>query len=80
MAVEIRDGPTLSYGAPSPLFSRNGFIFPVPNARRYAVAPDGRFLMLKAATSDQSDGSASPPQLILVQHWFEELERRVPTD
>ena len=45
-------------------------------ARTYDVPPDGRrFLMVK----DLEAGSdAPPPQIILVQNWFEELKKRVP--
>jgi serine/threonine-protein kinase len=43
--------------------------------RMYDVSPDGqRFLMLQAGV-DQSR-----PQMIVVQHWFEELNRLVPAD
>jgi hypothetical protein len=27
-----------------------------------------------------SDQTSAPPQLIVVQHWFEELKRLVPTN
>ncbi len=46
--------------------------------RSYDVAPDGqRFLMIKEGTPAES---GTPPSLILVQNWFEELRRLVPTD
>ena len=46
--------------------------------RTYDIAPDGqRFLMLKAGGG--ADQTAAPPQLILVQHFDEELKRLVPT-
>ena len=45
--------------------------------RTYDIAPDGqRFLMIKDADSDQT---AVPTSLIVVQHWGEELKRLVPT-
>jgi serine/threonine-protein kinase len=46
-------------------------------SRHYDVSPDGqRFLMIKeSGSSDQ----AAPPQIIVVQHWVEELKRLVPT-
>jgi serine/threonine-protein kinase len=44
--------------------------------RTYDVADDGRFLMLKAPGSDPTD---TPPQLIVVQHFDEELKRLMPT-
>ena len=41
-------------------------------------SPDGqRFLMIKEGGG--SDQTAAPPQLIVVQHWVEELKRLVPT-
>jgi serine/threonine-protein kinase len=46
-------------------------------ARTYDVSPDGkRFLMIKGPATDTG---ATPPALILVQHWDEELKRLVPT-
>jgi len=45
--------------------------------RAYDIAPDGeRFLMIKQAGADE--GSAT--ELILVQNWFQDLERLVPTN
>jgi hypothetical protein len=29
---------------------------------------------------DGSDQTAAPPSIVVVQHWFEELKRRVPTN
>jgi serine/threonine-protein kinase len=47
--------------------------------RQYDVSPDGqRFLMIKEGGG--SDQTSAPPQLIVVQHWFEELKRLVPTN
>ena len=41
----------------------------------YDVAPDGqRFLMLKGNEETQAT------QINIVQNWFEELKRRVPTE
>ena len=45
--------------------------------RTYDVSPDGqRFLMLKPA----NEPNAPPPQIIVVQHFDEELKRLVPTN
>jgi eukaryotic-like serine/threonine-protein kinase len=47
-------------------------------ARQYDVSPDGqRFLMIKEGGG--TDQAAAPPQIIIVQHWTEELKRLVPT-
>ena len=45
--------------------------------RTYDVSPDGqRFLMIKNGTTD---GNAPPPSLVVVEHWFEDLKRLVPS-
>jgi serine/threonine-protein kinase len=45
--------------------------------RTYDVSSDGkRFLMIKGPATD---AGATPPAVILVQHWDEELKRLVPT-
>jgi hypothetical protein len=61
------------------LFEGEGFIpLVTPQAggaagREWDVAPDGRFLMVKANTTSDSS------ELIIVQNWADELERLVPT-
>jgi serine/threonine protein kinase len=46
-------------------------------SRSYDVSLDGqRFLLLKQAGADPGAG---PPQIIVIQHWDEELKRLVPT-
>jgi hypothetical protein len=56
--------------APAKVFdARYSTVLP---ARSYDVSADGqRFLMLKE--------NATPPSLIVVEHWFEELKARVPS-
>jgi hypothetical protein len=50
----------------------------VYSTRHYDVSPDGRrFLMIKEGGG--TDQTAAPPQIIVVQHWTEELKRLVPT-
>ena len=43
----------------------------------YHVAPDGRFLMMKAGDALTTDNDV-PNQVVLVLNWFEELKRLVP--
>jgi hypothetical protein len=38
----------------------------------YDVSPAGRFLMI------EPNESSSPPTLVVVKNWFEELRQRVP--
>ena len=50
----------------------------VGRGRTYDVSPDGqRFLMIKEG--GVADEPAPSARLVLVQHWFEELKRLVPT-
>ena len=64
-------------------FRRNGYKIPVRSriavqGHTYDVSLDGRrFLMIKQAGSGQR---ATPPQIIVVRNWFEELKRLVPAN
>jgi hypothetical protein len=77
MAVSVEAvGETVRIGRPTELF-RGAYVAPVlGGVRQYHVAPDGRFLMLKDVAA-QNPGDALPPQVVLVQNWFEELRERV---
>ena len=44
-----------------------------------AVSPDGERFLLLANATENADGEATQPQVIVVQNWFEELRRLVPT-
>ena len=75
MSVKVTTTPTLTVGAPTRLFE--GIYFMQPNTGsprpQYDVSTDGRrFLMLQPDRGIRA-------QIIIVQHWFEELRRLVPT-
>ena len=75
MAVPIETEPTFVPANPAVVFEGNyvGYW----TGRAYDIAPDGeRFLMIKQAMFDE--GAAT--ELILVQNWFQDLERLVPTE
>ena len=77
MVVEVEPEPTLRVGPPEELWEEPYYDTGFGSPRQYHVAPDGRFLMIRlGATTD--DATASP-ELILVQNWFDELQRLVPT-
>jgi len=78
MRVGFERGATWAAGTPAKLLNEGYFTVPGGNAgRTYDISPDGqRFLMIKAGGgSDQ----VAAPQIVIVQHWFEELKRLVPT-
>ncbi|MDA2928243.1 hypothetical protein MYX78_13620, partial [Acidobacteria bacterium AH-259-G07] len=75
MAVRIETEPTFSAGSPVLLFTGR---YRYGQGRQYDIHPDGqRFLMIKEG--GQTEGASAPTQLIIVQNWFEELKRLVPT-
>lgn len=48
----------------------------ITGGRTYDVSPDGRrFVMVKEGGADLT--AALPPQIVVVQPWFEELKRLV---
>jgi hypothetical protein len=74
MSVSLTVGPALTAGVPRLLWE--GQFRWQSDTRGYDVTPDGqRFLMV------QTKGRPPTPvtQLVLVEHWFEELKRIVPT-
>ena len=81
MRVPVKTGSIFEYGTPEKLFDAP-YIFRSPGGglgRMYDVSLDGqRFLMIK----ETSWGRRAPPspRIILVQNWFEELKRAVPTN
>ncbi|MDA2924374.1 hypothetical protein MYX65_06910 [Acidobacteria bacterium AH-259-L09] len=75
MAVRIETQPTFKAGKPRTLFDGPYFLkFPRRrDVQDYDISPDGqRFLMIKEEKS-------APTQLNVVENWFEELKRLVPT-
>ena len=74
MSVRIERGATWAASTNTKLFEGRDFIGEGWSERTYDVAPDGqRFLMIK------QDPQENALQLVVVQHWFEELKRLVPT-
>ena len=77
LAVPIQSGDSLVAGRPEVLFEKAHPAVEI-GWRPYDVSPDGRFAMITSGDT-RSDTDASP-KVILVQNWFEELRRLVPTD
>jgi serine/threonine-protein kinase len=76
MSVAIDTEGSFTVGSPQVLFGG----LPPPNClfRDYDVSPDGqRFLVTMAGTGGDD---AAPPDIVIVQNWFEELKRLVPTE
>jgi eukaryotic-like serine/threonine-protein kinase len=77
MRVGVVRGPSWAATTPTLVVKEGYFTIPSWWGRSYDISPDGqRFLMIKEGGAD---GTAAPASLIVVQHWFEELKRLVPT-
>ena len=73
--VAVQSRTTFVAGRPQVLFESR--LLPIQGgSRSYDVAPDGRFLIIRAVGEGAAEGTAS--NLIVVQNWFEELKQRVP--
>ena len=79
MHVDVALGPSWSATTPTMLIREGYFTMPDDsNGRTYDVTADGtRFLMVRQVTP--SEGSIAI-NLIVIQNWFEELKRLVPTN
>jgi serine/threonine-protein kinase len=74
MAVPVRLAPSFEAGNPTKIVE--GTFFNNISGRTYDVSSDGqRFLMIKEPTS--ADASAAPPNIVVVEHWIEEVKARV---
>ena len=79
MRVGVDRSTSWTATAPEQVVKRGYFLGPTNGTagRSYDISPDGkRFLMIKEMPSDQI---AASPQIVVVQHFDEELKRLVPT-
>ena len=74
MAVPVGTESSFTYEAPERLFSVSGYVFPGAQGHEYDISPDGeRFVFLKP--SGAQAGEDGPPQIVVVQNWYQELLR-----
>jgi len=81
MRVAVERGSIFTAGTPGRVLEGSYLVGTTrgggESGRTYDVSPDGqRFLMIKEAGAYETSAT---PQLIVVQNWFEELRRLVPT-
>jgi hypothetical protein len=78
MRVGVERASSWSATTPTMLVKEGYFTTPGGySGRTYDISADGqRFLMIKEGGN--ADQTAAPPQIIVVQHWVEELKRLVP--
>ena len=76
LAVSVQSGRTIVAGRPQVLFEFAMFV--IAGGRPYDIAPDGRFFIIRSGEAQAGSGAAS--NIIVVQNWFEELKRLVPSN
>jgi Tol biopolymer transport system component len=72
MAVDVETGEEFSFATPQQLFAGSYVQSVSPGSRGYAVARDGRFIMIQAA--NQVDESARS-SIVVVQNFTEEIKQ-----
>jgi serine/threonine-protein kinase len=79
MAVALDLQPTLRVGAARLLF-RGNYVreFQGQGVPNYDMTPDGRRFLLLAPVPGPEENAQ--PQIVVVEHWLEELKRLVPTN
>jgi len=75
MSVSITTAPAFHAGTPQAMFE-NADLW-TSWGKNYDVAADGRRFLL--TLDKRAPTNLAPAQMVLVQHWFEELKRLVPT-
>ena len=71
--LSVSSGEDGTFGRPELLFERR-YATDLGEVANYDVAADGRFLMIL------TDEDSTTTQVNMIQDWFEELKRLVPTD
>jgi hypothetical protein len=74
MSVRVTPGPTWTAGRPARAVDALA-VFQGASAS-YDVAPDGRFLVIKQPQGPPP--AATPPTIVIVQQWVDELRRPRP--
>ncbi len=52
----------------------------VPYYRNYDITPAGERLVMVCPSDRPDDGEAARSEIVIVQNWFEDLRRLVPTN
>ena len=70
-------GASFKFGNPRTLFERSYVMegSDVGGGRSYALAPDGRFLMMKEG--EGVEGGSGPAEIVVILNWIEDLKRRL---
>ena len=75
MAVDVESSPALKVERPRQILEDNPYYRSRGVGRQYDVAPDGRLLMVRRGTEE---GVPSQASFVVVENWFDELQRLVP--
>ena len=79
-AVPVDTEPTFRVGNPELLFQGTYIVASDGPFVSFDIAPDGeRFLMRKPGGATTTDDTPEP-DLVVVEHWFQELKARVPVN
>jgi Tol biopolymer transport system component len=78
MVSRIESTPRFVFQTPEAVLDRGKYVLSTPAPLQYDVSPDGqRFLLLKPVTD--ADAGTESARVVVVENWYEELKRVVPT-
>jgi serine/threonine-protein kinase len=77
MEARVENAPRFGFHSPEAVLDRGKYLLSIPAPVQYDVSPDGqRFLLLKPVAEADAGESA---RVVVVEHWYEDLKRLVPT-
>ena len=78
MAVAVVSEEPFAARTPEPLFAIGDYVTGGLSTA-YDVAPDGRFIFVRSESGEESDAGPTD-RLVVVQNFFDELRRLLPTN
>ena len=78
MVVPVETEPTFTPGNPEVLFNASAFLLQ-PGPRLFDIAPDGQRFLWAREGATPVDETPTPPDIIVVENWLDELQRLLPT-
>jgi serine/threonine-protein kinase len=79
MRVAVEAAPTFSWRTPEAILERGAYTLRTRSFSSFGLSTDGqRFLLIKPVATDATANAAS--ELVIVQDWLGELERRTAAD
>jgi serine/threonine-protein kinase len=77
MAVRVESAPSFAFQTPEPVLDRGKYLFSTPAALQYDVSSDGQRFLVAKPVAETDEGESL--RVVVVENWYEDLKRLVPT-